>query len=225
MADTSGLDRLIPPEIHRDRFSRAITRIAAIPDVREILEIGSSSGVGSTSAWVAGALRNPEPPRIHCIEVSEVRHSALAERWRDYPFVVTYNLSSVSLERFPSPDDVERFYRSERSRLRRTPLDTVLEWLQQDVDYVRDHQLSRDGIREIRDSNGIQTFDAVLIDGSEFTGAAELEDVYGARFLLLDDTLTFKNWENRRRLDVDPGYRKVTSSSWRRNGFAVYERT
>ena len=48
--------------------------------------------------------------------------------------------------------------------------------------------------------------------------------MYGARFILLDDTRTFKNWESSRRLEADPSYRRVTASRWTRNGFAVFER-
>jgi hypothetical protein len=220
----SVLDRLIRPEIRNDRFSRAIVEIAATPGVREILEIGSSSGEGSTEAWVSGALRQADPPRLHCIEVSIGRHAALAERWRDHPFVHAYNVSSVPLESFPSPDEIRRFHRDVRSKLRKVPIDTLLEWLRIDLDYVRDHDLSRHGIREIRDAAGVGQFDAVLIDGSEFTGRPELEEVYGARFLLLDDAYTYKNWENRLRLDADPAYRRVAHSRWTRNGFAAYER-
>lgn len=220
----SALDRLISPEIEGDRFYRAITAVGATSGVREILEIGSSSGAGSTEAWVEGALRNPERPRLHCIEVSRARFAALVERWREHDFVHCYNVSSVPLESFPGEDEVARFHREVRSRLRRTPLPTVLEWLRQDIEYVAENGLSRHGIREIKEQHGIETFDAVLIDGSEFTGSAELEEVYGARFLLLDDARTFKNWENVRRLEADPAYRLVKKSRWPRNGFAIFER-
>lgn len=224
VAPSSSLDRLIAPEIRGDRFSRAISEVAAMPGIREILEIGSSSGAGSTEAWVAGALRNPVRPRLHCIEVSRARYAALVERWREHDFVRCYNVSSVPLDAFPSEEDVVRFYREHRSRLRRTPLETVLEWLRGDVEYVREHGLSRHGIRELKAAHRIEAFDAVLIDGSEFTGSAELDEVYGARFVLLDDTLTFKNWDNAARLAADPAYRLVRKSRWTRNGFAVFER-
>src|SRR5262249_1729367 len=157
-------------------------------------------GDGSTEAWVRGALRNPVRPRLHCIEVSIERYDALVDRWRDLAFVCCHNVSSVPLDRFPSADDVARFYRRVPSRLREFELETVLGWLPQDIDYRREHNLSSPGIREIKEQHGIDAFDAVLIDGSEFTGSAELHEVYGARFLLLDDTQTFKNWDNARRL-------------------------
>lgn len=220
----SALDRVIAAEIHADRFSRAIVEVGARPDIKEILEIGSSSGAGSTEAWIAGALENPERPNLHCIEVSIPRYEALVERMQLHAFVTPYNVSSVELARFPTPAEVEQFYRDVRSKLRRTPLPVVLGWLQQDIEYVRDHGLSRNGIREIKEQRGIDEFDAVLIDGSEFTGAPELDDVYGARVLLLDDTRTFKNWRNVERLEADRNYTRTRASRWTRNGFAVFER-
>jgi hypothetical protein len=220
----SGLDRLIPPEITHDRFYRVIADVAATAGVREILEIGASAGAGSTEAFVLGALRNAQRPRLHCIEVSVPRYAALVARWRGYDFVHCYNVSSVPLEGFPTEAEVARFHREVRSKLRNNRLEKVLGWLRQDIAYVRDHDLSRHGIREIKACHGLTTFDAVLIDGSEFTGAAELDEVYGARFLLLDDTRSYKNWHNAERLTADPAYRLVTRSRWTRNGFAVFER-
>jgi hypothetical protein len=220
----SEIDHLIPAEIAGDSFSELIEEIAATEGVREVLEIGSSAGEGSTAAWVRGALRNVVPPRLHCIEVSTERHARLVERWGAHEFVHCHHVSSIPVERFPSFDEVERFYRDVPSRLRNFDLARVLGWLQQDLDYLRDHGLSTPGIAQIKDRYSIDTFDAVLIDGSEFAGPAELHDVYGARFLLLDDTETFKNWENSRRLTADPEYRLVYADPETRNGFAVFER-
>jgi hypothetical protein len=220
----NALERVIAPEIRDDRFSRAIAEVAARPDVRRILEIGSSSGAGSTEAWISGALKQDEPPAVHCFEVSIPRHEALAQRLAPYPFASTHNVSTVDLARFPSSSDVEHFYRTVRSKLRRTPLPVVLEWLRQDVEYLAEHDLSRNGIVELKERLGIEYFDAVLIDGSEFTGEPELDDVYGARVLLLDDTRTFKNWRNVERLEADPHYTRIGGSRWTRNGFAIFER-
>jgi hypothetical protein len=218
------LDDLIPAEITDDAFAQLIEDVAAADGVHEILEIGSSAGEGSTAAFVRGALRNPALPRLHCIEVSVERHAALVKRWSDHSFVHCHNASSVPVERFPAAAEVEDFYREVPSRLRDFELATVLGWLQQDIDYLRVHALSSPGIAQIKERHGIDRFDAVLIDGSEFTGSKELDEVYGARFLLLDDTETFKNWANTRRLESDSNYRLVRSDPSVRNGFAVFER-
>jgi hypothetical protein len=220
----SQLDDLIPAEIASDSFSGIIEEVASTDGVHEILEIGSSAGDGSTAAWVRGALRNAVRPRLHCIEVSAERHAALLERWGAQEFVYCHHVSSIPVERFPSAEEIERFYLDVPSRLRDFDLATVLGWLQQDLDYLRAHGLSSPGIAQIKDRYSIHTFDAVLVDGSEFAGRAELDEVYGARFLLLDDTETFKNWENSRCLQADPRYRLIYADPETRNGFAVFER-
>lgn len=221
---TSSLDRLIPPQITNDRFHRAISEVAATPGVRQILEIGSSSGGGSTEAFVAGALRNPVRPTLHCMEVSEARFQALADRWKGHDFVKCYNFSSVPLEKFPTEEEVTRFWRDVRSKLSHNRLEKVLGWLRADIAYLKAHRVSTEGIREVKRLNGIDTFDAVLIDGSEFTGIPEMEEVYGARFILLDDTRSYKNLDNARRLKADPRYRRIHHSYWVRNGWAVFQR-
>lgn len=229
MATTSpdtGLDRIMAPQIKNERFYRAIRDVAATAGVRTVLEIGASSGGGSTEALVAGALANPGgPPEIHSIEVSKARFGALVERYRSFPFFHGHNVSSVPASSFPSEDEVTRFHREVRSKLRNNRLPKVLGWLRQDLAYLAEHpDLDTPGIRRIREQGGIDVFDAVLIDGSEFTGRPELSEVYGARFLLLDDTRTLKNWANARRLRADPAYRRIASGYWTRNGWAVFER-
>src|SRR6266568_3559576 len=200
----SDLDRLLSPQIKNERFYRAIRRVAASPAVRTVLEIGASSGGGSTEALVAGALANPSgPPQLHSIEVSQARFGALVQRYRDYPFVHPYNVSSVPSSAFPSEEQVARFHREVRSKLRNNRLPKVLGWLRQDLAYLAEHpELNAAGIQRIREQNGLARFDAVLLDG----------------------TRTHKNWANERRLRRDPAYRRVASSFWMRNGWAVFER-
>ena len=220
----SALSRTIAPEIRDDRFSETIRRIAATPGVHRMLEIGSSSGDGSTQAFVAGALDNPGPVELHCIEVSRPRFEELVRRHGHHDFVHCHNVSSVRLDRFATEGDIARFCRGFKPWLRRRGLRTQLRWLAQDVEYVRNTGGSRDGIREIKEAYGIDRFDAVLIDGSEFTGSAILDDVYGATFLLLDDIRSFKNHDNYRRLRADDTYEMIERTWWLRNGYAVFRR-
>ena len=220
----SQLDEVIQPEISGDKFYRAIRKIAAMPEIRTILEIGASSGGGSTEAFVAGAVKRETPPDIYSIEVSKVRFANLVERWKGMPFVHPYNVSSVPVARFPSEEEVTRFWNETDSHLRRTPLAEVLRWLRQDIDYIRDHAIPQEGIRQIKQESGIAVFDAVLIDGSEFTGAAELDEVYGARFILLDDILSYKNYDAHARLSRDTKYKLWKKGLRTRNGFSIFER-
>lgn len=221
----SGLNHVIPPEIKHDPFYRAIVRVASTPGLTHILEIGASSGAGSTEALVTGILANPSRPALHCIEVSAPRFDALARRYAGDDFVHCYRASSVPMESFPSAAEVEAFHRSVDSKFATFPLKQVLGWLEQDIDYVASQDIPMHGIQMIKRQHGIQRFDAVLIDGSEFTGAAELREVFGARFILLDDICTYKNFDNFEYLSTAPEYCLIETSERPRNGYAVFVRT
>jgi hypothetical protein len=221
---TGSITSLIPPEIKDDAFAETIRSIARRPDVHHVLEIGSSAGDGSTAAFVAGLREHAADARLFCMEVSLPRYRALQARYAPDGFVFCYHTSSVDLEEFPTAAEVEQFYRTVPSKLNEFPLEQVLGWLAQDVRYVRESGAPGDGIERIKRDHGVAQFDAVLIDGSEFTGVAELEHVYGARFLLLDDVRTFKNYANHQRLRGDPNYRLLCEDANLRNGFSVFER-
>ncbi len=221
---SSAIDAIIPAEIKNDPFYYAIESLARHEQISTILEIGSSSGAGSTEAFVAGASKNPAHPTLFCIEVSSARFSELANRYREFPFVKCYNVSSVALNRFPAPAEVESFYRTERTALNNYPLEQVIGWLDQDIGYVSGSGVRADGINVIKQENNLSSFDMVLIDGSEFTGIAELDEVYGAKIILLDDINCFKNFGNYKRLKHDPSYRLLEENWTVRNGYAIFKK-
>lgn len=219
----TSLNRTIPPEIRNDGLYAAIVRVAATPGIRHMLEIGASGGDGSTEAFIEGARENPSHPTLHSIEISGVRVQAFRRRHASRAFVRCYHTSSVRLEKVASAEEVTHFYHSVKSALNDYPLKTVLGWREQDVRYIQEHGLNASGIRDIKHSNGLDVFDAVLIDGSEFTGTAELDEVYGASFILLDDIRAFKNHANFARLAADPAYVLTEISEHVRNGYAVFQ--
>jgi ADP-heptose:LPS heptosyltransferase len=156
------------------------------------------------------------------MEISRARFAALRDTYKNLDFVKCYNVSSVPLEKFPTEQDVTAFYSGVETALNNYPLDIVLDWLHQDKEYVSGSGVPRDGIQKIKRENGIETFDLVLIDGSEFTGSAELEEVYGARIIILDDVNAYKNYFNYRRLKFDSNYVLVTENWSLRNGYAIF---
>ena len=221
---SSDYDQTIPPEIIDDGFYEAIRSLAQTALIQTALEIGSSNGDGSTRAFVQGLHKNPNRPRLYCMEVSRPRFEQLQQRYADDPQVKCYNLTSVPLDRLPTERQVTDFYRRRDSKLNQVPLHEVLRWLRQDVEYLGKVGGTQNGIRTIKEENGIDRFGMVLIDGSEFTGSAELEEVYGADLILLDDIGTYKNLANYESLCADPGYRLVEEDRELRNGYAVFER-
>ncbi len=126
----SELNHLIAPEISRDRFWRALRRVASIPGIKHILEISSSSGESSTSAFVAGILENPTNPLLRCFEISTPRLESLKKRYASYDFIRYYNSSTVSLDRFSTQSEVAEFHSRFRPKLRRPSIETQFRWLQ-----------------------------------------------------------------------------------------------
>ena len=183
---TSELDDIIPPEIKDDEFYHIIEQIAQEANVKTVIEIGSSAGAGSTEAFVNGLQKNRNNPVLFCMEISKKRFAKLQKRFRKQSFVKCYNNSSVSINEFSSKEEVVHFYKTTKSALNQYPLDRVLSWLRQDIDYVKNSGLHDCGIEKIKNENSIDNFDMVLIDGSEFTGKAELNLVYGAKIIMFD---------------------------------------
>jgi hypothetical protein len=217
-----GLDTIRKPEIKNDEFYATIEQLSAAANIRTVLEIGSSSGAGSTEAFVKGLRRNPNHPTLFCLEISRVRFRELQRRYANAPFVKCYNMSSVPLDQFPTEAEVAAFYNAHLPR--RYALQRVLSWLRKDAAYLLSSGVPQDGLRRIKEENGVDVFDMVLIDGSEFTGRAELDELYGAAFTLLDDTTTFKNSFNYQRLRADSAYVLVKENQTLRNGYAVFQR-
>ncbi|MBC6435559.1 hypothetical protein FM036_39695 [Nostoc sp. HG1] len=134
--DDSELNRLIPPEIKNDEFYAAIQKIAKEEDIKTVLEIGSSSGEGSTEAFVTGLRENPNKPTLFCMEVSKNRFAELKNNYKNESFVKCYNISSISVKSLHDEKEIIDFYHSNHTNLNLYPLERVLGWLRQDIEYV-----------------------------------------------------------------------------------------
>lgn len=222
--DSAELNRLLSPEIKDDEFYAAIEQVAREEDIRTVLDIGASSGQGSTEAFVNGLQKNPNQPTLFCIEVSRPRFRELQKQYAEHPFVKCYNVSSVALEQFSDAEKVICFYKNTPSTLNNFPLEKVLDWLRRDVKTINDSGVASNGIKQIKQENKIDFFDVVLIDGSEFTGNAEFTEIYGAKIILLDDIKAFKNYENHQRLLTDENYVLVKQNISLRNGYSMFKR-
>jgi hypothetical protein len=212
---------IIPPEIKDDMFSLMIINILRERDIQTILEIGASSGDGSTEAIMAG--KQGKNSKLFSIEVCTERFELLKERYKHDSNFFPYNVSSVSLDKFPTKAEVQFFIKTNPlSTLSPWPIQTILEWYDKDKEYIEKNKIPENGIALIKKEHEINVFDFVLIDGSEFLGKPELDEVYGAKFILLDDIRAFKNWANHRRLYNDPNYMLLLENNMLRNGFSIF---
>jgi hypothetical protein len=229
-------DRVIAPEVLHDDFYESISKIAAREELRVILEIGSSSGEGSTQAIVDGimARENSSSAVLHCMEISLPRFEALRAQYESLNFVKVHRLSSVGLSSFPSKSELRNFYKNIPSSLNHYTFDEIYSWMEKDIEYLRMNisELLKfeevpnvdSGIDYIKNEFGINTFDFVLIDGGEFLGWAEFQVLYGSRVIALDDINSYKCRYAYDALRKDSQYRLIVENWITRNGWAIFEK-
>jgi hypothetical protein len=214
---------IIGPEIKNDLFYTMIIDIVKGSNIKNILEIGASSGDGSTEAFILG--KKGKDCKLFSIEVCTERFTVLKDRYKDDSNFFPLNISSVSLDKFPSKEEITMFMRlNPLSSLAPWPVETVMGWYDKDIEYVKKNNIFEDGIKMVKSVYGIKYFDCVLIDGSEFTGKPELNEIYGAKIIMLDDIKAYKNWTNHRRLLGDPNYQLLIECNFLRNGFSIFQK-
>jgi hypothetical protein len=160
---------------------------------------------------------------VYCFELSKNRFKLLAEMYSPFAFVKPYNVSSISTSEFPDVSSIIDFYQTVKSSLNDYPIDTILQWYWQDINYIKNSGLDANGITYIKEKNSINTFDMVLIDGSEFTGEVELNLVMGSKVIALDDINTFKCHKAFNILCSNSSYVLKHCNRKLRNGFAIFE--
>jgi hypothetical protein len=228
-----SLETLIPAEIVCDELSEWLTKLAQRPDVRTILEIGSSSGEGSTQAIVNGMLEAEHEQELFTIEMSTVRHAACKDRYANLPWVHCFQGSAVLHSGYLTAEEVNSFYLTHETNLNKYPLEQVLGWLKQDLEayaacphthVIQDIKLNHAPRTSVHGGEVIHFFDMVALDGSAFTGYAELSEVYGAKIIVLDDVYDIKHWSSFQSLCSSAEYELVEHNPTLRNGYAIFQK-
>lgn len=216
----------ITPEITADALAARLTYLAALPWVRTVLEVGTGSGAGSTVAMWNGLLAKASGCRLVSIEASAERAEAAAQLlYRHAPEIEIFVGPAVAAELYESEADVTTFYRNVPCRLQRFPLEEVLAWRADELAYLRARYPNHRGLLPYLINTVHLAPDLVLLDGSEFTGLAELVAVGTPPLLVLDDVESFKH---RYTCDLlrhpESNYRLLEHDPNLRNGYAIFAR-
>lgn len=213
----------ITPEITADALAARLTYLAALPWVRTVLEVGTGSGAGSTTALWSGLHTKAPNYRLVSIEASAERAEAAARLYEQAPEVRILCGPAIADELYESEADVTTFYRNVPCRLQRFPLEEVLAWRADELAYLRARYPNHRGL--LWDLIEQLAPDLVLLDGSEFTGPAELVAVGAPPLLVLDDVESFKH---RYTCDLlrhpESNYRLLEHDPNLRNGYAIFAR-
>ena len=216
------LFNIIPPEIKNDDFYYHIIDLLSDNTIKTILELGASSGDGSTEAFISGIKNNNLDCMLFSIEPSIERFKLLKDRYTDKRFY-PINAASVDLSEFMTIDEITTFYNTTNTKINNFDINLVHTWLQEDITYIEKNNIRTGIIEDIKKNKNIEFFDVVLIDSSAFTGFAELEHIYGAKYIILDDINDIKNYNSYNKLIADSKYILLYENLTLRNGFCIFK--
>lgn len=213
------LTDIIHPEIYNDNFYHLLKYILNTYKINTILEIGASSGQGSTQCFLQ---YKDNDCKLFSIEISKERFNIL--KTNQTPNFFPYLGSSISNEEYLTEEQIEYFYNNTQTNLNQYTLNTVLSWKQEELEYIKNNNTETGIINKIKNENNIEVFDLVLIDGSPFTGEAELDHVLGSQIIALDDINDIKCYNVYQSLNQNEHYDLVAEDWNIRNGFAIFNK-
>ena len=199
---------------------------------KKLVEIGSANGLGSTQAFIEGVLEvgDVENVDLFCIEAHPERFNELMTNLQEHrEFAHPVRGCSVDIDGYVTEEYIEEFMRTagyQYNIVRYHSVDTVKKWREEELQMIGAEETPQNVFAYLEKMHGVTAddIDMVLIDGSAFTGLADLAKVLGAKTIIMDDTMDIKCRDAMDVLLVAPMYRCVTKDDKHRNGYAVFER-
>lgn len=194
-------------ESSADELFSTIQRLAKEANVRTVLIIGAFAGERCTEAFLAGIRENKNLDSFSQREYA-IRLSGISE---------SPNKPTVFCMNGPNPQFIklQKHYANAPSIRSYKISSGSKEGLPREIENI---------IKKIKQENRIDCFDLVLINSSKFTDIVELDEIYQAKFILLDGINTFQGYQHRHRLAADPNYTLVKHNPCLRNGYAIFEK-
>jgi hypothetical protein len=204
------------PEIKNDELYYAIIECVVKYRPRIIVEIGSANGLGSTQAFVEGIkeIGQSDDVRMHCVEIDKERYAELIKNAGSLnPFVTCHCGTTGAASDYMPDETIRDMMRSDIPMIaKKFRPQEVLGWKRDELEKVKDSTMVRLPINA----------DMVLLDGSPFTGVADLRLFNKPQIIILDDTIDLKNWDNYQSLLKNPEYELIKENKELRNGYAIF---
>lgn len=204
-----------------DKFGQCIAKTIRDRDYRHNLEIGSYDGSGSTQCFIEGMRDMEGDKRLTCLEIDKERFAILQSVTSPWSWVACFNESSIRKsdiipksfdEVWDSPHNNHLYGRKEY------PKNLVFHWYSDDM-----KKFSDDGyLPKVMAIGG--GWDAVLIDGCEFTGYSEYSIIKDSvKCLFLDDVFhAYKCAQIYNELINDEQWELIEEGREVRNGYSVF---
>jgi len=200
-------------------FGKSIARVIKERWYSHNLEIGSDDGTGSTQCFIEG-MKELHHKGLICLENASDDVTLLRNSVKQYEWVTPILTQSIGLG-YLIPKTFEDVWNSPHNMHTRTDSpyshDVVQKWWNDDL-----ATLKKNPIGFLDDDT--QHYDAVLIDGSEFTGYSEFCLLRNrSRCFFLDDVhKAYKCCQVYHELKKDAAWLLVEENPEVRNGYAIF---
>jgi hypothetical protein len=203
-----------------DAFGKAICKTLLKYHIYSILEIGAFNGDGSTQVIAEALSKKKDKVSLTSLEYDPRRFMELQKNTKKYPFINTFNQSSIGANSFTAWDFSKDVWESPYNGLKKSfDEEQVRGWHQKDIELIK--QISSGFLEE-----NTESWDAVLIDGGEFCGYDEFRLVKDrTQCIMLDDAYkAFKTFRARVELASDPDWTLEWFDPNIRNGASIFVR-
>ncbi|MGL5924564.1 glycosyltransferase family protein [Chroococcidiopsis sp.] len=207
----------------KDKFFSVVNKLIRDEDIETLLVIGASAGTKTTEMFFTGIQDNPNKIKVFCIDLATTKLQNLQKRClRDssieFHSVLTCQGNASGLREVSKSTVFPK-------ELNKNSCQLLLARLRHNTEDTNNIKFARNTVKKIKQRNQIDCFDMILIARPKFDISAEFDEIYGAKFVLLEGINSLQNHNLLHRLLAQPGYTIVAQNLFLRNGYAILKRT
>jgi predicted O-methyltransferase YrrM len=195
---------------NNSNFGKVLKTIAQRADVKNIVEIGTWNGLGSTLC-ILESIQNKETTFIS-IELIKEMYNHAKNNLRQYSKVILLNGAIITAEDL-------NWFNVEEAKCNFTSIERE----HFDLHYMKE-------VEAIKTANNVldqipETIDFLILDGGEYSTYPEWQKLKSrTKIVAIDDTTVLKSKKIRSELLSDNEWQLVTEDQSDRNGYSVFER-
>jgi hypothetical protein len=201
-----------PGQINRESsLGEIIYNLCLQEDVKNIVEIGTWNGMGSTKCIYDAVLDKKEEYLVYTLECNEEFYQKCLENYKNLPKLDNFNfILGTIVDPEENIDPISNFDDKFFNIYSR---ETQKSWRNEDVENCKNVKNVIDIIPE--------KIDLLILDGGEFSGLSEFNKLKDRSiYFILDDTNVIKNYEVANLIRNNNEF-KVLHDSNERNGYLV----
>jgi hypothetical protein len=206
-----------------DEFVSVIKKLIQEENIKTFLAIGAFTKLKITEILFAGIQENLNKIKIFCVDLPTTKFQKLQRRYLPDSSIEFYNVL-IDRENTFDTEKPSRFAIFQK-KLNKNDRQLLLNALHQNNESSNAIKLAKNTIKTIKQEKRINYFDMVLVGNPKFDFSAEVDEIYGAKFVVIDSINSLSNHNLLHRLLAQSGYTIVAQNLFLRNGYAILKKT